>query len=102
MKPGSYAEGVVVKGSSKDGLKIIGLGKSPAKTVLLLYGESLWFDTTKARRELDWRAKHSNAAMVVESYEWFLAHRGELGDGHGSHHQSPVKTGALGVLKRLP
>ena len=34
IKPGTYTEGVVVKGSSKDGLKLIGLGKKPSKTVL--------------------------------------------------------------------
>ncbi|CAN5746693.1 hypothetical protein BH23ACT2_BH23ACT2_18260 [soil metagenome] len=40
--------------------------------------------------------------MVVESYEWFLAHRQELAASTGSHHQSPAKMGALAVLKRLP
>jgi nucleoside-diphosphate-sugar epimerase len=68
----------------------------------LLYGESLWFDTTRARTELGWEAAHSNASMVVESYEWFLAHRWELAASTGSHHQSPAKMGALAVLKRLP
>ena len=41
----------------------------------LLYSESLYFDVTKARTELGWEPKHSNASMVIESYEWFLAHR---------------------------
>ncbi|MCU1429674.1 MAG: nucleoside-diphosphate-sugar epimerase [Actinomycetia bacterium] len=69
----------------------------------LLYGESLWFDTSKAQTELGWQPKHSNAAMVTESYEWFLAHRDDLAAAKGqSHHQSPVKVGALSVLKRLP
>jgi nucleoside-diphosphate-sugar epimerase len=70
----------------------------------LLYGESLWFDTTKAQEELGWRSTRSNAAMLIESYEWFLAHRRELdeGDTHGSHHQSPVPLGLLKLLKRLP
>ena len=43
----------------------------------LLYGESLWFDTTQARTELGWEPRHSNASMVIESYDWFLAHRGD-------------------------
>ena len=68
----------------------------------LLYGESLWFDTSRAQTELGWRAQHSNASMVVESYEWFLAHRAELDGAHGSHHQSPVRLGLLRALKRLP
>jgi nucleoside-diphosphate-sugar epimerase len=66
----------------------------------LLYGESLWFDTSRAEDELGWRSTRSNAEMVVESYEWFLAHRHQL-EG-GSAHQSPAKLGALAVLKRLP
>jgi nucleoside-diphosphate-sugar epimerase len=68
----------------------------------LLYGESLWFDTTKAQQELGWQPEHSNVAMVIESYEWFLAHREALASTRRSHHQSPVKVGALRVLQRLP
>jgi nucleoside-diphosphate-sugar epimerase len=76
------------------------LGATPfAPYHWLLYGESLWFDTTRARGELGWRSTRSNAEMVIESYEWFLAHRDELGGG--SAHQSPVRLGALAVLKRL-
>lgn len=68
----------------------------------LLYGESLWFDTAKAAGELGWQAEHSNASMVIESYEWWRAHRTELGGDGRSHHQSPARMGVLGVLKRLP
>jgi nucleoside-diphosphate-sugar epimerase len=68
----------------------------------LLYGESLWFDVTRARTELDWEPAHSNASMLIESYEWFLAHRHELESANRSHHQSPVRPGLLRVLKRLP
>jgi nucleoside-diphosphate-sugar epimerase len=66
----------------------------------LLYSESLWFDTEKARRELGWQPTRSNAEMVIESYEWYLANRDALADGR-SHHQRPVKLGVLSVLKRL-
>ena len=68
----------------------------------LLYGESLWFDTRRAQEELDWQPSHSNEAMVVESYRWYLEHRGELGGEGKSHHQSPVKLGLLRALRRLP
>jgi nucleoside-diphosphate-sugar epimerase len=67
----------------------------------LLYGESLWFDATRARTELDWEPAHSNASMLIESYEWFLAHRHELESANRSHHQSPVRPGLLRILKRL-
>jgi nucleoside-diphosphate-sugar epimerase len=67
----------------------------------LLYGESLFFDVTKARTELGWEPRHSNAAMLIESYDWYLAHRDVLADG-GSQHQSPVRLGLLKVLRHLP
>jgi nucleoside-diphosphate-sugar epimerase len=68
----------------------------------LLYSESLYFDVAKARSELGWEPRHSNASMVIESYEWFRAHRGEAGDGARSHHQSPVRLGLLRALKSMP
>jgi nucleoside-diphosphate-sugar epimerase len=81
---------------------LAGLGLAPfAPYHWMLYGESLWFDTTRARTELGWEPTHSNASMVVESYEWFLAHRSELGGVTGSEHQSPARLGLLRVLKRL-
>jgi nucleoside-diphosphate-sugar epimerase len=68
----------------------------------LLYGESLYFDITRARTELGWEPTRSNGAMVIESYEWFLEHRDELAEVRGSHHQSPARLGLLQVLKHLP
>ena len=68
----------------------------------LLYGESLWFDTTRARTELGWEPQHSNASMVIESYEWFLAHQDSLGEEGRSHHQSPARMGVMKLIKRLP
>ena len=68
----------------------------------LLYGESLWFDVGKARTELGWEPAFSNAAMTIESYEWYLAHRDELAASTGSHHQSPARPGLLRLVKRLP
>jgi len=67
----------------------------------LLYSESLYFDTTKARTELGWEPSHSNASMLIESYDWYLAHRDQLAVSR-SHHQSPVRLGALELLRRVP
>jgi nucleoside-diphosphate-sugar epimerase len=83
------------------GLATIGLAPF-APYHWLLYSESLYFDITKARAELGWEPKHSNASMLIESYEWFLAHRAELDDASGSHHQSPVRPGVVRALKLLP
>ena len=78
------------------------LGMAPfAPYHWLLYGRSLWFDVTRARTELGWEPTHSNASMIIESYEWFLAHRDELESSRRSHHQSPVRPGLLRMLKRL-
>ena len=80
-----------------------GLGVAPfAPYHWLLYAESIWFDTSKAQAELRWQPRHSNASALVESYEWFLAHRKDVGAAERSHHQSPVRLGLLKVLKRLP
>ncbi len=68
----------------------------------LLYSESLYFDSTLARTDLGWEPQHSNPSMVIESYEWFLAHRRESDDAARSHHQSPVRPGLLRALKALP
>jgi nucleoside-diphosphate-sugar epimerase len=68
----------------------------------LIYAESLWFDVTKARTELAWEPRHSNASMLVESYEWFLDHRGDLEHATGSQHQSPARLGLLKLIKSLP
>jgi nucleoside-diphosphate-sugar epimerase len=82
---------------------LAGLGLAPfAPYHWMLYGESLWFDVTRARSDLGWEPKHSNASMVVESYEWFLAHRDQLEEATGSEHQSPARLGLLRALKRLP
>ena len=69
----------------------------------LLYGESLYFDVTKARTELGWEPKHSNVSMLIESYEWYLENGagGEAGAAR-SHHQSPVRPGLVRALKVLP
>jgi nucleoside-diphosphate-sugar epimerase len=67
----------------------------------LLYSESLWFDTAKAQHELGWSPVHSNTSMLIESYEWFRAHRDEVTGGR-SPHQSPVRLGVVELLKRLP
>jgi nucleoside-diphosphate-sugar epimerase len=69
----------------------------------LLYGESLYFDVNKARTELGWEPTQSNASMLIESYEWYLANRAaDAGGPERSHHQSPVRPGLVRALKVLP
>jgi nucleoside-diphosphate-sugar epimerase len=69
----------------------------------LMYGRGMWFDIEDARRELEWAPKYSNAEMICDSYDWYLAHRDEvLARRDASHHRSAVKLGALKLLERLP
>lgn len=65
----------------------------------LVYAKPLWFDITKARTELGWEPVHSNDSMMIEAYEWFLAHRDELRGEGRSLHQSPAEQGALRLLR---
>ncbi len=103
---------------AQTGSHVVGLPSKPAQMAMkvlgqsslvpfapyhwLLYGESLWFDVSKAERELEWEPTHSNASAVIDSYEWFLRNRSTLGGEGKSHHQSPAKLGLLAVVKRLP
>ncbi|MCW6036940.1 NAD-dependent epimerase/dehydratase family protein [Spirulina subsalsa FACHB-351] len=66
----------------------------------LMYGRSMYFDTTKVERELQWKPQYSNLEMFIESYEWYLKNRDLiLNHTAGSHHRSAVKQGILRLLK---
>ena len=84
------------------GMKITSsLGLSPLGPYhALMYGESLYFDTTRAKAELGWQPRYSNDEMLAESYDWYCSHREEVLRAHGgSHHRSAVKHGVLSMVK---
>jgi nucleoside-diphosphate-sugar epimerase len=54
----------------------------------------------KARRLLGWQPRLSNAETLAETYDWYLAHRGEL-RGAGVTHRVPWDQRALGLLRRV-
>jgi nucleoside-diphosphate-sugar epimerase len=66
----------------------------------LMYSRDLWFDTSAARTDLGWEAQYSNAEMICEAYDWFLAHRA-TGLTGPSHHRSTVGQGVLAGVKQL-
>ena len=41
----------------------------------LMYGKSLYFDTTKAERELKWKSKYSNQEAIIDSYKYYLKNK---------------------------
>jgi nucleoside-diphosphate-sugar epimerase len=68
----------------------------------LMYGRSMFFDITKAQRELGWQPRFSNEEMFLQSYDWYLKNREAVLRSHGaSHHRSAVKEGVLGLVKRM-
>ena len=79
------------------------LGLSPLGDYhALMYGRSLYFDISKARRELNWQPRFSTDEMFAQSYDWYLANREKVLAAHSaSYHRSPVKQGILSLVKRL-
>ena len=69
----------------------------------LMYGREMFFDVGGTKRALGWEPRYSNAEMIAESYDWYVAHRDEvLARKNASHHRSPVRLGVLKLLELLP
>ena len=64
----------------------------------LMYGRSMYFDISKAQRELGYAPKYTNTTMIIDSYQWYIANKDALGATDKSHHKSPVRKQALAVL----
>ena len=79
------------------------LGLSPLGPYhALMYGRSLYFDITKAKKELGWQPRYSSNEMFVQSYDWYVKNREQILRSHGaSHHRSAVKQGVLSLVKHL-
>ncbi|HEX7670901.1 MAG TPA: NAD-dependent epimerase/dehydratase family protein [Polyangiaceae bacterium] len=80
------------------------LGLSPLGDYhTLMYGREMFFDVSETKRTLGWAPKYSNAEMIAESYDWYVAHRHEvLARTDASHHRSAVRLGVLKLLELLP
>jgi nucleoside-diphosphate-sugar epimerase len=76
------------------------LGLSPLGPYhALMYGKSMYFDVSKARRLLGWSSRHGNEEMFCASYDWYLAHREEvLGRTRRSPHASAIRQGVLRLV----
>ena len=86
------------------GMKIFSLlGLSPLGPYhALMYGRSMYFDISKAKKELQWKPQYSNDSMLQQSYDWYCLNREKiLADSSGSHHQSKVKQGVLSIVKNF-
>lgn len=68
----------------------------------LAYGKPSYFDISDATAELGWQPVYSNDEMLIESYDWYLAHRDEVMQSKwASPHKSGVSQGVLKFLIAL-
>ncbi|MBX3549753.1 MAG: NAD-dependent epimerase/dehydratase family protein [Xanthobacteraceae bacterium] len=79
------------------------LGLSPLGNYhYLAYSKPSYFDISDAVSELGWRPQYSNDEMLIESYDWYLAHRDEvMRSKWASPHKSGVKQGVLKFMVKL-
>jgi hypothetical protein len=77
------------------------LGLSPLGPYhALMYGRSMYFDTTRAETELGWSARYGNVEMICESYDWYLEHRTEV-LGRTGRFPSPVTRSPGRAARRI-
>ena len=57
-------------------------------------------DVSRAERVLGWEPRLSNEQALIETYDWYLAHRGSVGAA-GVTHRVPWNQQALGLLKKI-
>jgi nucleoside-diphosphate-sugar epimerase len=100
---------------AKTGSRVVSLPMAPAVALMkltsalglsplgayhsLMYGRSMYFDISRAQRELGWTPRYDNVEMFRQSYDWYLANREAILAARGmSHHRSPVDQGALKIV----
>ena len=77
-------------------IKLIPLGPYHS----LMYGRSLYFDITKAEKELGYSPKYNTSEMFRESYDWFINNYETINQiTKGSAHKKPVKEALLRVFR---
>ncbi|MHC1950724.1 NAD-dependent epimerase/dehydratase family protein [Bradyrhizobium sp. UFLA06-06] len=72
----------------------------------LAYGRSMYFDISKAQKELGYMPKYSNSQMIIDTYDWYQANKASISKHGASHDKSPVKQQVLAlvpyVLRMIP
>lgn len=70
----------------------------------LMYGRDLYFDISRARKELAWKPKWGQIELLVDSYRWYVNNYDRIfEDAHArSPHKSPLRLGILNLLKWIP
>jgi nucleoside-diphosphate-sugar epimerase len=66
-----------------------------------LFGHNIYFDVSKAVRELGWRSRYSNLAMLTESYDWYRENW-DRENSDASVQTRPLSLGVNNLVKLLP
>lgn len=69
----------------------------------LMYGRSMYFDISKARKELGFTPKYSNNQMFLESYKWYIENRESILScgGATSLHKKPASQKILKLFSKV-
>ncbi len=65
----------------------------------LMYGRSLYFDITKAKKYLNFSPKYSTKEMFIESYKNYIDNKNNLKKINLSHHQKKTPQLLLKIIK---
>lgn len=67
----------------------------------LMYGRSLFFDTSKTVEELGWKSVYSNKEAIIDSYKYYRKNRKAISQellSSKSPHSLPMKQGVLKLM----
>ena len=69
----------------------------------LMYGRSLYFDTSKAERILHWHSKYDDISMFKQSFDWYCNNRERILKAKitGSYHKKALNQGILKGIEWL-
>ena len=68
----------------------------------LMYGRSMYFNTSKAKEQLNWQSNYSNDEMCIETYVWYRKNKSEiLSTKNQSQHKMIAKQKILSLVGRL-
>ena len=66
----------------------------------LMYGRSLYFDISKAKKELGFIPKRTTNEMFSESYDWYIENFDSIEyDDEASAHKKPIKEAMLKIVR---
>ncbi|MFC2174151.1 NAD-dependent epimerase/dehydratase family protein, partial [Acidobacteriota bacterium] len=67
----------------------------------LTYHKDFYFDNHNAHTLLEWQPKYSNIESLIESYDWYIAHKQEINTKYAVSHRFALKQRILSLLKKI-